>query len=91
MADTRVHLVVYGHVQGVGFRWFTVRSARKCSIRGTVRNLPDGDVEVDAEGDELILHRFIELLRGGPPGARVDGIDIDWNQQIKGYTDFVTG
>jgi len=66
---------VHGHVQGVGFRWWTRSLALQHQIRGTVRNLPDGSVEVIAAGEEEALHDFRSLLHTGPPGARVSVVD----------------
>ena len=63
---------VVGRVQGVGFRWWTRRTAEKLGLYGSVRNLPDGSVEIQVAGgvDELV--EFEEYLRRGPLGARVD-------------------
>jgi acylphosphatase len=69
--------LISGRVQGVGFRYFTQAAARRGNIHGWVRNLPDGRVEAAAEGDEDAIARFEAALRHGPPGARVDGIDIE--------------
>lgn len=65
---------VEGRVQGVGFRWWAVRTAERLGLRGTVRNLPDGSVEIDASGPDDALELFAELLRDGPPSARVDAV-----------------
>jgi acylphosphatase len=67
--------IVSGRVQGVGFRYFALREAESLGLVGFVRNLPDGSVEVVAEGDEPPLARFEERLREGPGFARVSGID----------------
>lgn len=67
-------LRITGRVQGVGFRWFTRRTAGELDVRGAVRNRSDGSVEVHAEGPGDILDRFEERLRQGPRGARVDGL-----------------
>lgn len=67
-------LRITGRVQGVGFRWFTRRTAGELGVRGSVRNRPDGSVEVHAEGPAEVLARFEERLRRGPRGARVDGV-----------------
>jgi acylphosphatase len=66
--------VISGRVQGVGFRFFAQRAARDNSIRGWVRNLPDGSVETVAEGDEDAVALYLESLRRGPMGARVTGL-----------------
>jgi acylphosphatase len=76
-ADQRkaLRLLISGRVQGVGFRYFTVREARQRGLVGTVANLPDGRVEVEVAGDPATLDDFKRGLREGPPGARVTGVD----------------
>ena len=66
--------VVSGRVQGVGFRAFVADAARAEGLDGWVRNLPDGPVEVHAEGDAEALGRFEWRLWQGPPMARVDDV-----------------
>ncbi|MBI2440775.1 MAG: acylphosphatase [Lentisphaerae bacterium] len=67
----RVHLIISGRVQGVGFRFFCVDLARQHGIRGWVRNTEDGAVEVMAEGEEADLKLFVQGCRRGPRGALV--------------------
>lgn len=69
-------MVIEGLVQGVGFRWFTQRSATRLGIRGFVRNRADGAVEIEAEGDDDALSAFEADVRQGPAGARVDRVEI---------------
>ena len=69
-------IVISGHVQGVGFRYFTLNAATKHSICGYVRNLHDGGVEVIAAGKLGSMELFLEQLRCGPPLSRVDRCDI---------------
>ena len=69
--------VIAGRVQGVGFRYFTEAAAVREGIRGWVRNVPDGRVEISAEGDADALERFERSLRHGPPHARVEHVDVD--------------
>ncbi len=66
---------VRGRVQGVGFRWWTRRKASDLGLRGTVRNRPDGTVEVHAAGDLETLEAFASELELGPPMARVEKVD----------------
>jgi acylphosphatase len=67
---------VSGRVQGVGFRWFARQAAREVGgLVGRVRNLADGRVEIEVAGDEARLATFRALLRQGPPGARVTGLE----------------
>jgi acylphosphatase len=74
MKATRI--LVSGIVQGVGYRFFTARAARSLGIRGFVRNLPDGRVEVVAAGAEDALLEFEEVLRRGPAGALVNDATV---------------
>lgn len=72
-----VRVTVAGRVQGVGFRAATAREARRIGVDGWVRNLPDGRVEVWAEGDSNRVDALIEWLRRGPPSAHVASIATD--------------
>ena len=78
MGDSAVHIVVHGFVQGVFFRASTQSQATEHSLTGWVRNLPDGTVEIHAEGEKESLDRFIEWCRQGPPAANVQRLDLDW-------------
>ena len=64
-----------GRVQGVGFRYFVLLAARREGVRGDVRNLPDGSVEVRAQGEPAALARLRESVGRGPDGARVDRVE----------------
>ena len=68
--------LISGRVQGVGFRYFAEASASREGIEGWVGNLPDGRVEVAAEGEAESMDRFERAIRHGPPGARVDRVDV---------------
>jgi acylphosphatase len=79
----RLHLLVRGRVQGVGFRWYVRELARKLGLSGWVRNCPDGAVEIAAEGSEEPLQRLQRELRIGPPGAVVSSVeDLDPLDQL---------
>lgn len=69
---TRMRIEIRGRVQGVGFRWFTQRAARRIGVTGFVQNQPDGSVLCEAEGAEADLQALLAELRQGPRGARVD-------------------
>ena len=82
-----VKIIIYGKVQGVGFRNFVFLHAKKLNIRGYVKNNPDGTVEAVFEGDENNINKMIELCKRGPERARVDKIDIK-DIEINNYQDF---
>jgi acylphosphatase len=69
--------VVRGRVQGVGFRFFARDAARREGLTGWVRNLEDGGVEIEAQGDADALLRFEVSVRQGPRSARVDDVIVD--------------
>ena len=73
----RIRAIVKGHVQGVGFRWFTVRAAQNRGITGWVRNNPNGTVETVAEGDADSIREFIDELHRGPMSAAVKSVDYN--------------
>lgn len=91
MASKTLHAVVEGQVQGVGFRYATVRQARALGLKGTVRNLADGRVEVVAEGEELSLARLKTWLDRGPPGAFVREVTVRLEPCRSEYRDFGVG
>ncbi|MCS6829459.1 MAG: acylphosphatase [Armatimonadota bacterium] len=74
----RIVAIVSGRVQGVGYRAFVVRYARALGLDGSVRNLPSGQVEVVAEGNEKALNQLLTLLKQGPPAARVSEVSVQW-------------
>lgn len=69
--------LISGRVQGVGFRFFAEAAAAREGLHGWVRNLPDGRVEIEAEGEAEAIERFERNVRQGPPGARVSDVQTD--------------
>ena len=80
---------VHGRVQGVGFRWWTQRTARALGLGGSVRNLADGSVEVHAVGPEKVVERLEQALRDGPAGSRVDRVEAIPADAAASRADFV--
>lgn len=78
MSSARLHAVVRGRVQGVGFRYTTVRRALSLGLVGWTANRADGSVEVVAEGDRDALDVFLEFLHVGPPAADVREVELQW-------------
>lgn len=87
-SPVRVHVRVSGRVQGVAYRAFTQEAARRHRLKGGVRNLDDGRVEVEAEGARADVEGFLALLRAGPPLARVTGLEIEWEASTGLDADF---
>jgi acylphosphatase len=67
--------LVHGRVQGVGFRWFVWKTAQRLGLGGVARNLPDGSVEVVAEGPGPALEQLAQALQRGPPLAQVERVE----------------
>ncbi len=84
----RLHAVIRGSVQGVGFRYFIQRKARQLSLRGWVRNNDDGTVELVAEGARPELERLMMAAEEGPRMARVQRVEAQWSSATGGLDDF---
>jgi len=83
----RLHALITGRVQGVGFRYFVLREAQQLDLSGFVRNA-GSQVEVVAEGEPERLERLLAQLRVGPFGARVDNVQSSYGQATGGLNGF---
>ena len=81
MEKLRVRAVVRGRVQGVGYRASTQHEGARLGLAGWVRNLPDGSVELEAEGPRAALEALLAWCAVGPLGARVVGVEPRWLAQ----------
>lgn len=88
MKQARARLIVEGVVQGVFFRANAVIAAKNCGVTGFVRNRPDGTVEAVIEGAEDKVKRLIDWCRIGPPAARVDRVNVEWQDFKDEFDDF---
>ena len=84
----RIHMIVSGRVQGVYFRAHTREKALTLGLTGWVRNLPDGKVEVVAEGDKSGLEELAAWCRQGPPAACVVSVDLSREEPEGGLEPF---
>src|SRR6267378_4381365 len=83
------HYLVRGRVQGVGYRYFALEAAERRGIRGYVRNLPGGEVEVHAEAEEVALELFKKELERGPRMSRVSEV-VESDLPVSGlYSSFL--
>ena len=88
MQQVRAHLFISGTVQGVYYRAFTRDLAGRLGLNGWVKNLYDGRVEALFEGNREVIEQAIERCYAGPPGARVNEIDVAWEEyrgDLKGF------
>jgi acylphosphatase len=83
-----LRLIISGRVQGVWFRASTMEVAHRLGIIGWVRNTPDGSVETHIQGEDEAVDHILEWCRQGPPGARVDSVDISDTLIEKEYRSF---
>lgn len=83
-----IRCIVSGKVQGVVYRDFVQYNARVLEIIGEVQNMPNGTVEVVAQGTTDALKLFIERLHEGSVLSRVDGVAVDWHSSKRNFDDF---
>lgn len=87
-APVSVRATVYGRVQGVFFRAFVEEHAQQLGLKGYVRNLPSGNVEVVAEGQRERVEKLVGYLKMGPPAARVSRVKTVWSEYTGSYSRF---
>jgi len=83
MALARAHVIVHGIVQGVGFRYSTVREAEERNLAGWVRNTYEGNVEAVFEGEKDDVDDMVAWCRRGPVSAEVSKVDVVWEEPQK--------
>lgn len=91
MAETTLHATVAGRVQGVGFRFFVLGTARRLGLQGSVRNLGNGQVEVRARGAEAALRELVGALHEGPPFSGVEHVEVTWGAAVPETAEFSIG
>jgi acylphosphatase len=77
--EIRAEIAVFGVVQGVGYRFFVVDAARSFGLKGYAKNMPDGSVRVEAEGERGIIEELIRQLKVGPRSAHVKDLRVEWS------------
>ena len=88
MGSERLHGIVRGDVQGVGFRFFLIRRARALGLTGWVTNRDDGAVEFVAEGNRGELEQLERAARAGPSQAQVTTVEVRWSSATGGLDSF---
>lgn len=84
----RATIVVKGMVQGVGFRYYAYRHAKALGLQGYVRNMWDGSVTSEVEGERGMVEEYIKALTVGPRLASVRDVDVKWEGYSGEFTDF---
>lgn len=84
----RLHARIHGFVQGVSFRYYTLRQAQTLGLDGYVRNCWDGTVEVVAEGEREAVNKLLSWLHVGPSYAEVGKVDFEWEEPRGDLTRF---
>ncbi len=90
MEKARIHIVVSGRVQGVFFRAGAQQRAQEFGLGGWVRNLADGRVELVCEGEKEAVEQFAEWCKQGPPGAKVDRCEVNYEKPSGELENFST-
>ena len=86
--EVRAEILVNGLVQGVGFRYFVMREAKKLELNGYVKNLYTGEVLTVVEGEKAIIEEMVKKLKVGPIHASVKSCKVDWQESKNEFTDF---
>lgn len=88
MNKARAHVIVTGMVQGVFFRSYTKEMARELDLTGWVKNRWDGSVEVVLEGDKNAIDKINDWFYKGPPSARVENVEVEWEEPTGEFDTF---
>lgn len=85
---TKTKIILKGMIQGVGFRHYCFKNAKALKLFGYVKNLYNGDVEIEVEGDDGAVNEFINLVKIGPEHSRVTSISVESEKYENIYTTF---
>jgi acylphosphatase len=86
--DIRAEIITNGLVQGVGYRYFVVREAKKLGLKGFTKNLYTGEVLTVVEGEKALVEELIKKLKVGPMHASVKSCKVNWLEPKNEFTDF---
>lgn len=85
----QAHALIFGFVQGVGYRHFIRSKANELGLTGWVKNLPDGSVEAVFQGDKSSIDKVIEHCKKGPFLSEVEGVEVQWESMVDNFKDFM--
>ncbi len=84
----RLEVTIKGEVQGVSFRYFVYEKARELGLVGTVKNMPEGEVSIVAEGEEAALQELLESVTRGPRFAKIEKVESTWKESTGEFAKF---
>lgn len=85
----QLHIKIHGRVQGVFFRDFACKIAEMYGVDGTVKNMPDGSLDIVVQGDDEAVDEFLQDMREGPAGAKIEKVDVeemDIEEEFDGFS-----
>lgn len=88
MSKNSVKIIVSGLVQGVGFRYFTIKQAATLGLKGYAKNLPTGQVEIIAQGEKGMIDELVKIVRVGPSYASVSDVQLEEINTDENYDNF---
>jgi acylphosphatase len=88
LEKTRCYVIVSGRVQGVNFRWNTLKRAKNLGLKGWVRNTENGKLEAVFEGEREKIEKILEWMKVGPILARVENLEVKWEDFKNEFKDF---
>ncbi|MGB2867370.1 MAG: acylphosphatase [Bacteroidota bacterium] len=86
--DVGAHIEVKGMVQGVGYRYFVLMKAKALGLNGFVRNMYNGDVEIEVEGPRSLVEELVKDVKIGPRAAHVSDLKIEWKEFEGSFKNF---
>jgi len=84
----KIHFIITGFVQGVGYRKFVKHTARALGLTGWVRNNHDASVEGVAVGQKEKLEKLIDACKKGPLLSEVENVEVEWEENIEEFVEF---
>lgn len=85
----RVRILIEGRLQGMNFRYHTQQEAQRLGLGGFVRNLSDGRIEIDAQGDDESIEQLLAWCQDGPQSAQLKSILFRYDEPSEHISDFI--
>jgi acylphosphatase len=86
--NKHIKIKIFGMVQGVSFRYYTIEEAKRLGVRGWVKNEDDGSVSIEAEGEKEVLEEFLSWCLKGPRWAKVKKVEHEYSDKLNNFKEF---